>query len=418
MIKKNQAANFLNNKFFWIIFSILVSVILWGYVTTVEEQEGTMTYYGVDVTFYGEDALRESRGYIITDVSPTSVNVTLRGSRTVPASLGADDLQAVIDVSTVNRVGSAEKQVTINYPSNVDQSSLSVVSRTPNTISYYVDREVSKTVMIEGVFDGTIAEGYIREDFIFDPESIVITGPAAELELVDHALVTVGDRTDLDRTISYDSTFTLVDADGNPVESNTIEYDVEMVNVTMPVMATKQVPITVDLIAGGGAAERNATITCDPETITIVGDAATLEGINSISVATVDLSTFNPVITRTYPLIIPNDVENMTGITEVEVTVEISGLSTKQATISNLNYIGLPEGFTADIISRSLSGVVLRGPADSVAAVASNNLRAVADLSEVTTTGTIAVPVEIYVDGFTDVGAVGEYSIYIDIQRG
>ena len=44
MIKKNQAANFLNNKFFWIIFSILVSVILWGYVTAVEEQEGTMTY--------------------------------------------------------------------------------------------------------------------------------------------------------------------------------------------------------------------------------------------------------------------------------------------------------------------------------------------------------------------------------------
>ena len=135
MIKKNQAANFLNNKFFWIIFSILVSVILWGYVTTVEEQEGTMTYYGVDVTFYGEDALRESRGYIITDVSSTSVNVTLRGSRSVLASLGADDLQAVIDVSTVNRVGSAEKQVTINYPSNVDQSSLSVVSRTPHTMS-------------------------------------------------------------------------------------------------------------------------------------------------------------------------------------------------------------------------------------------------------------------------------------------
>ena len=417
MINNKRMSDFFNSKPFWVVFSIIVSFMLWGYVDS-QDVQGTLTYYGVDVTFYGEDALRESKGFIITDVSSTSVNVTLRGSRSVLASLSAEDLQAVIDVSTVTRVGSAEKQVTINYPSNVDQSSLSVVSRTPNTISYYVDNEVSKSVEVEGVFNGSVAEGYIREDFIFDPATVLITGPAADVDQIKSALVTVGDRTDLDRTISYDATFTFIDADGNAVESSSIVCDTETVNVTMPVKATKQVPITVDLIDGGGATSKNATIDCEPSMITIAGDASTLEGINSISVATVDLSTFNPVITRTYPIIIPNGVENVTGETEVEVTIEIKGLSTKVATVSNLNYIGLPSGYTADIVSTNISNVVLRGTAESVSAVASNNLRAVADLSAVTTTGTISVPVEIYVDGFTDVGAVGEYTIYVEVKRG
>ena len=415
MPTNKKTTSFFNSKLFLVLLSAFVSVFLWVYVTSVEGEEGTLTYYGIDVQFSGEETLRASKGFIITDVSSNSVNVTLRGSRSVLSSFGADDLKAVIDVSTVSRVGTAEKQVTINYPSNVDQSGITIVSRTPNTISYYVDREITKTVPLRGVFDGSVAEGYIRENFIFEPETVRISGPAAVLDEVEAALVTV-EREDLDKTISFETSYSLVDSRGEAVEANTIEYERDTVNVTLPVKATKEVPLTVDLVAGGGATDKNATITCEPSTITLAGDPGILDTLNSISVDTIDLSTFDPAFTKRCTIMIPNDVENITGETEVKVTVEIKGLSTARRTATNLVTTNVPSGFKAEIVSKNLE-VIIRGSEESVKAVAGNNIRAVADLSQVTTAGTTAVPVKVYIDGFADVGAVGEYEIYVTVEK-
>ncbi|MGE4352649.1 MAG: YbbR-like domain-containing protein [Oscillospiraceae bacterium] len=415
MPKSNKTRDIFNSKFFWVAFSIIASVLLWVYVTTVEGEEITRTYYGVDVEFSGEVALRDSKGFIITDVSSNSVNVTLKGKRTVLSHIDESSIKAVIDVSTVTRVGSVEKSPTLSFPTNIDSSGITVVSRTPNTISYYVDKETTKTVEVRGTFSGSVADGYIREDFSFDPASVRISGPAAEIDKVEYALVTV-ERDELDKTVSFDSSFTLMDADGNAVESNTIEYDVDTVNVTLPVKATKDVPLTVDIIDGGGATEEDAVITCDPKSITLAGDPTILDGVNKISVGTIDLSTFDPVFTQKFTIIIPNDVENLTGETEVEVTVEVKGLSTVRRTATNLDYINLPDGYRAEIVSKNLD-VVIRGPEDSLSSVAANNIRVVADLTDVTTTGTMAVPVTVYVDGFTDVGAVGEYKIYVTLEH-
>ena len=46
-----------------------------------------------------------------------------------------------------------------------------------------------------------------------------------------------------------------------------------------------------------------------------------------------------------------------------------------------------------------------------------SNLSAVADLSDISQSGDMFVPVRIIVDGFTDVGAVGDYSIGIRIKN-
>ena len=411
----NKKSSILDSKLLWMIFSLLISILLWMYVTTLNGDEGTTTYYGIDVQFSGEENLRNSKGYIITDVSSNSVNVTMKGSRSVLASFDEDDLKAVIDVSNVSRVGSAEKAVTINFPSHVDQSKISIESRSPNLISYYVDREITKPVELRGKFSGSVAEGYLREDFIFEPATVRISGPAAELDDVAYAQVTV-ERQDLDRTISYEAAYQLIDFDGNIVESNTIEYESDTVNVTLPVKATKQVPLTVDLVYGGGATSEHVTIECEPKYVTLAGDPAVLDTLNKISVDTIDVSAFDPVITKTCSIIIPNEVENITGETEVTVTVSVKGLSTVKRTANNLVYTGLPEGFKATIVNKSMN-VVLRGPDASVKAVANNNIRVVADLSGVTTVGAIEVPVEILVDGFSDVGAVGEYTAYVTIER-
>ena len=45
----------MDSKLFWIVFSLVASLLLWMYVTNIEGDEGTTTYYGIDVVFSGEE---------------------------------------------------------------------------------------------------------------------------------------------------------------------------------------------------------------------------------------------------------------------------------------------------------------------------------------------------------------------------
>ncbi len=411
----NKVKSILDHNIFWVIFSIFVSVMLWIYVESAEGEDVTKTLSGIDVTLVGEEALRESKGYIITNLSANSVSVEIEGPRTVLAKLRSSDLLATIDVSATSRTGDVEKGYDIVFPTDVDGNEISVTPKNPETLTYYVDKEASKTVELRGTFTGTVAEGYIKDEFIFDPVNVIVSGPESEIDTISHAEVKV-EREEIDKTVTFDSTFELIDMEGNVITSDDLISSVETVNVSMTVKATKDIPFVIDLIDGGGATIQHTNVTYEPEYITISGDPTILEGINNINLGTIDLKNVNPAFTQTYKIVIPNEAENITGKTEVVVNVEVLGLETQKFEVSNTNlsFTNLSEQLSGEILSESIE-VELRGAASSLAEVSPNNIRIVADLSEVTTTGTVVAPAIVYVDGFTDVGAIGTYEMYLRI---
>lgn len=91
-------------------------------------------------------------------------------------------------------------------------------------------------------------------------------------------------------------------------------------------------------------------------------------------------------MTDEYDIILPDGVTNLTGTTtSADVAVEVLGLETRSFTVNNISYTGLPEGYTAEVITQSLP-VTLRGSAADLDAIRAENLTAVADLSKVSHT--------------------------------
>ena len=269
------------------------------------------------------------------------------------------------------------------------------------------------------IFNGSAAEGYSADPLEFDTETIRIYGPEKIISRVDHALVEVN-RTDVDKTLSFEAAYTLIDADGNVFESDEITFDRDTVNVTLPISAVKEVALTVDLIQGGGATKENVKWSIEPETITLTGDAETLAGVNSISIAKIDLSKIDGALTETYKIVLPNDTESTDGVKEATLTLELQGLIKRVVSIdqSNITCTNVTPGYEAIIMNSSLDNVVIRGPESVVRGITDNNIRAVADLSDYgSATGILSVPVRIMINGTTEAGAFGEYKIYINLAR-
>ena len=410
-----------DSRVFWMILSLFAASLLWMYVTTTEGVEVQKTLTGVKIEFLGADAMRASSDLIVTEQDRTTVNLTLSGTRRVLSKLTNSNVTETVNLNNVTADGRYSVSYDLAFPAGINANEVTVVHTSSDVVNFYVDKLARKTVEVKGAFTGNTAEGYLAdESMVFDPLVVAISGPKTVISKVDHAFVAIT-REEVDRTLSYSTTYSLVDANNNPVEDSSIQRETEEVTVTLNVLSTKEVPLDVTIIDGGGATrDANTRIEITPSSIMLAGDAAAIDSTTKLILGTINLSTFATDFSATYTIIPPNGTENMTGVTEATVTVSITGVATKSFSVNpdNIICINVPDGYDAENITQALN-VTVRAPQEVLDRISEVNLRAVADLSNLGTnaSGVFTPTVEIKIDGFPEAGCVGEYKIYITLKE-
>ena len=409
-----------DSRIFWAVLSVIAALLIWVYYTMNYAQEETRVFYGVEVSYTGADAMRDSLNLIISETDTTTVNVTLSGSRRDLLRLTSEDLRAVVNLSNVTMAGYRTMSYSLSYPSSVNSAGITVVRQTPQTIGLQISKLATKMMDIRGTFTGTTAEGYVVDsaDMTFDPASVTLSGPEEELQQIHTVRVTVA-RDEVRSSFTAAANYVFLDADGNELDFEDVQADAETVSVTVPVSTIKQIGVDVTLLYGGGVGTDNVIKDIYPATITVAGDAATLDGLNSVSVATIDLSDHESFSTTEYSIILPNGVECLSGETTATVSLTFTGLETAYFNVSNLSCVNPPEGYVPTIMEQT-SVITVRAPAQILSQVSANNIRVVADLTDVTAaegTTTVRVPAAVYVDGYDEAGAVGDYTLFVRLEK-
>ncbi len=411
--KKTKIKSLWDNRLFWAILSVFLSLLIWAYYSSNFGTEITRTFPGVEVTYVGRDAMRESLSLIISREDTTSVTVTLTGSRRDISKLSSEDLKAVVNLATVTTAGYRTMSYTISYPTSVNSGSIKETSKLPSTVGIQISKLAPRVVEVRGRFEGSLADGYSLDaaGITFDPAYITLYGPEEELEQVEYASVVI-DRDNVSASFVAAANFNLVDKDGEILSFNDVTADVDMVSASVPINKTKEVALAVSLVEGGGATEDNVIRNINPQTITLAGDAATIDAINTIYIATIDLSDYISFPETEYSIVLPNETDNISGINTATVSLEFTGLSWAYYTVTNISFTNLEDGYAADVMDRTLV-VTVRAPEEMLSQIEANNIRAVANLEGVTATS--KVPVTVYVDGFPEAGAVGDYTTYVRV---
>lgn len=404
------------SRIFYFIVSLFASLILWLYVTNTEGIPTEKTFHDVKIQFLGENELHESSGLIVTEQDISTVDLTLSGLRRDIGKINASNLSVTVDLTSVRNEGHYTMLYKIDLPDNVDETAVSLVDSSRRSVNITVDRYISRKVEVKGSFTGSAAEGYRAEETpTFDPLVVKVSGPKTLVETVDCAWVSIT-RENVNETIRYDSTYTLLDADGNPVDVSKLILETEEVNVTLTVLMTKTVALTAAVIPGGGATDAHCAVRVEPSGIMLAGTAEELEGINQIVVDTINLANVNSLYESSNLVIpIPNNTVNLSGISTANVRVEIQNLATGTLTVAKEDIIctNAADGYVAEVITESLP-VLVRASETDMAAISAKNIRVVADLAEVDgSAGILNVPVKISIDGYPEAGAVGEYKIYV-----
>ena len=397
------------------LLAIAISFAFWFYVVTAVNPESEESYYDIPVVMDGESILND-RGLMIISGASQTVNLKLEGNRSDLSKLNKTNITLLADLSKITTAGEHKLSYDISYPGFAQSGTISVLEQSPKLITVVVVERAKKEVPVEVVYTGAVPDNYIahKQSVTLDHTSVTISGPKDVVSQIDHAQVTV-DLTGKNTTISSAYRYTLCDENDAPIENLTnITTNLNEVRVTLRIQKTKEVPLVLNVIYGGGVTESTSQIVMDRNTIQVAGNEADLEGLTEIVLGTVDLSDILESTVLTYPVVLPADVTNLTGATEINVSVDFPDLEIRQFKVYNSRAKNLPEGLSAAWITNSLI-VKLRGATEVLDKLTAESIYIVVDLTNAEV-GSQVYDATIFVNTDGVVGAVGTYEVYVSVQ--
>ena len=142
-----------------------------------------------------------------------------------------------------------------------------------------------------------------------------------------------------------------------------------------------------------------------------------IAAIDEIKLDTLSLADLKAAETFTYDIPLPDGVDNLSGVTSVTLTILFDDIDSLTVDATQFGYENLTTERDVTVVTSTLS-VTLRGTSTALARVNEENLRVVADLTNVSDAdGVYTVPATVYVDGL-DVGAVGSYQVTVRLSGG
>lgn len=404
-----------DRKWAYVLLSVFLAVILWLYVRAEKDPVSDARIRNIPVQITGSSVL-SSKGLTVAGLSSDRVSTTLQAPASVLSDISRKNITATIDVSRIDEAGEHTLSYNIVLPTNVNTDGVVIQEKEPETITVTVEKLYTSTLPIEFRFEGSVAKGYQAGTPTIDPVNVTISGAVEQVNRVARAVVVL-EAKDLKEQYTGDLPIRLLDANGDELKDLEVELSSETAYIVYPIVVVKEIPLTVNVIAGGGATQENISEPLIvPSKITVAGTQEDIDHLTEISLGSIDLSKVVGTSNFTFTIDLDPSLENVTGITEAKVTVTVSGLETRAFEVGNIKLQNIPRGYSAKADTEAKT-VYVRGTADELAMIDSSQLRIVADLKEVTGSGTYTIPVRVYLDAGTEVGVIGDYSIVVSVTR-
>ena len=400
------------------LLALVCAVMVWLYDVTIVNPNDTATYSNIPVTLENEDALREN-GLMVLDGDTLTVSLRIYGRRSELKKLNKGNISVTADLSELTEAGTHELSYSVSFPANVSAGDLNIENRSPAYVPVTLEHYIRKAVEIRTVFEGDAqaqnGELVIDTDAMtLTPGEIQVTGPAELVEQVDCARILIN-KGDITKTTTAEYEYELLDKQGEVISMDELVTDYSAVSVSIPVQKYKEIPLTLKLQPGGGATKENISYTLSADTIKISGEAAQVDKLLSLELGTLDFASIVGPTTKTYPVTLPEGINNASGLSEISVDVKVVGLNITTLTVSDFTLVHVPEGLNAEAISESVS-LTLRGSPGALGELEEKDIQVSADLSGLTQPGTYIVPVTVAVPSGLQVGAIGSNTITVTIS--
>ena len=398
--------NLLNDRRIRLLLSLLGAVIAWMAVTIVVQPGTTTTIYNVPVDFTYDSAAYTSRGLSIVNAEEKTVNLKLSGDGYTIGSLSANDFVVYPDWSSVRDSGEKSLRLQVRSQSTL-LTGVSVSIDGDNTVDVVFDVVEEKTLPIQVTTNYLkIADGYILYGTDISKETVTLSGPSTELSKVETCTAEV----------TYNGELT----SRGEVEFEYTTLETDSVEVTLQVYKLATLPVEVSFINAPRDFDPSVLVySLSKKTLNVAGPESQVDRLSTLSVGTIDLSTFALDKVYEMPIELPSGIRLLDNISSITVSFDSSRLETKTMNLpaSCVQVINLPSTYTLTVETERLMNVTLCGPAGSLEALNPEQVVIEIDADDFhVAIGQQNIACRLYVPANDKIFALGSYVVQCKIE--
>jgi YbbR domain-containing protein len=350
--------------------SLVLALLLWGWVTTREDPEQTRNYSNVTVEV-GE--LPEN---LVVVSAPPNAQIRLRGPRSVMEDVEASEVTAHLDLEGINEAGSYNVDVVVSAPDGVWSR-----DSTPSKVQIQVEESVAKQFPLETIVTDDVSSSRRVGQIAPDVSEVTVRGPSSVVDRVARVVlpISIGNN-----TRDFSSTFTPVAQDQSGQAITEVVISPEAIGATVPIEAAGKVlavfPQLIGAPADGLAVLDQAVI---PSTVTVNGNQEQLDSLISIQTQPVDITGATGNVSRLVGLDeLPEGVSVIDPPTgRVQVSVNIGQRATRQNLPGlKVEVINLGEGLQAEVNPSDVSLNIV-APSEALANLTAADIKIQVDAS-------------------------------------
>lgn len=370
--------------------SVLLSVILWLVVTSVENPTVSDYYYNIPVKLLNTELITDSgQVYEILDNTGVLSRVTVRAPRSVISELNENNIIATADVSDISSLDT----IAIKLTTDVHAKDISSITGNNDTVKLKIENKKSKALALKATVSGQVTEGYMVGEVTPDQNLVRISGPESVIDRIAKAVIDV-DVTGMTSDIVTNADIKLYDAEGNSVDADNVTLNIETVGVKVNIWQTAEVPVKYNVMGTPGAGHQaTGEIEGNGETILIAGKASAIRAITEIEIPEEELDITDMTEDYTTEIDVRKYLPDNVYLADPEaakrtVTVHIESEISKRLEIRSekVKITNLPDGYDAAItgLDEEAFTIEVIGLSKDVAALQAADISGVVDIQDFT----------------------------------
>lgn len=407
---------FSNNKLIF-LFSLMISFVIWLIININSRDTLPITISDIPVSIQlSESAVKD--GLKIFSGQNLKAQVDICGNKLILSQVKKDDIfiTAPQAASTITSPGTYTLELTAKKAGVLtDYEFASGVQ--PNFITIMVDRYREAEFTVEPEIEFSANPSYFLGSTILSSPSVVLSGPESEISKIKRIVVKKRIPQELESTFTAKMPIIMYDAYGEQIISETISSTASEIEVTIPVLTKKTLPIHPNFInAPEGFDLSDGSVGTSPNSLEIAGPQEQVEKMNSIELDAIDFHKIDLQNNRfDLPINLPQGCKSLNNIYSAEVFIDTSKCKDKYLRITEFSFINMPEGKTAKVYTDGID-VKFVGHANKIKSLSPSHVQAQINLSgKESMLGSMEVPAKIVINSVTGTWVYGEYLINIEV---
>lgn len=407
----------------YLLLAFLVAVSVWVYVDEFgndgnpRETETTIT--DIPIVYVGEENLADRGLMLLPEETTMTMDLTVSGGRRQVAALSRENMKVTVNLDSIGHAG-VQNVAYSSITSTGKRFAQSMIEmRTPSMATVNVKELNRKAVEVRCELVGNLADGYTAGELILSHPMLELQGQAEDINPVSYVKVTLDIGDQAMESVTQELEFRYYDSRDQQVINPNIRPVEETIQVTLPVFVTKELPLVVDFKEADGLKKSNLNYEIKPSTIVVSGEAGKLKNVKSIVLGEFDLMDLlgSNAHSHTYPIIIPEGCQNLSGVTRATLEVDFKDMARSQIVTNQIKFLNVPENKTVEELVGELE-VNVFGTAGDVAATLGEHLTVQVDLANyAAASGTYTVPATIVERAPGDIGIAGTYQVQVTIRE-